>query len=133
MKSNLAEVMISVEYGKNNSADASTANNMTGLATGFIGFTKSGVSSSGTSDYMLFASSYETISGASSDPYAKSKEGGDIYSFSGGNFAYANYGVTHNGPGIGEFQSYGSIFQHTSSWAPLIILDGQLRVQTTRP
>ena len=46
MKSNLAEVMISVEYGKNNSADASTANNMTGLATGFIAFTKSGASSS---------------------------------------------------------------------------------------
>ena len=115
VKSNLAEVMISVEYGKNNSADASTANNMTGLATGFIGFTKSGASSAGTSDYMLFASSYETISGASSEPYIKSKEGGEVYGFSGGNFAYANWGVTSGSGGIPEFQAYGAIFQHTSA------------------
>ena len=59
MKSNLASDG-KCGVWENNSADASTANNMTGLATGFIGFTKV-EQAVGTSDYMLFASSYETL------------------------------------------------------------------------
>lgn len=115
VKSNLAEVMMSVEYGKNASADNSTSNNTTALSLGFIGFTKDGASSSGSAEYVLFASSYGTISGAVSEPYIKSKEGGDIYGFSGGNFSYAGWGVTSGSGGIPEFQSYGAIFQHTSA------------------
>jgi hypothetical protein len=115
VKSNLAEVMMSVEYGKNISADASSSNNLTALSLGFIGFTKDGASSSGSAEYVLFASSYDTISGASSEPYARSKEGGDIYGFAGGNFSYANWGVTSGQGGIPEFQSYGAIFQHSSA------------------
>ena len=115
MKSNLTEVMMSVEYGKNASADNSTSNNTTALSLGFIGFTKDGASSSGSAEYVLFASSYGTISGAVSEPYIKSKEGGDIYGFSGGNFSYAGWGVTSGSGGIPEFQSYGAIFQHTSA------------------
>jgi len=116
VKGDLSEVVVSVERNQNSTKAATTANNKTMPSVGYIGFTKSSTSSSpAAASYVLFASQYEEISGASSEPYLKSKEGGEVYHYSIGDFTYTDYSVTHNGPGIPTHQSYGSIYKHTEA------------------
>ena len=117
LKEDLEEVVVKVIGGKNPASDNTTSANYTMPSVGFIGFSQetATVADNSTSPYVLFASQYEPISGATQEPYIISQEGGAVFGFSGGNFSYSNYGVTAGGPGVETAQSWGAMFNHTSS------------------
>lgn len=58
------------------------------------------------SPYVLFSSMYGLISGATSEPYAITAEGGNVYSFFNGNFGY-QWGLGENANYIKQRQAYG--------------------------
>lgn len=58
------------------------------------------------SPYVLYSSMYSLISGASSEPYAITAEGGNVYSFFTGNFGY-QWGLGENANYIKQRQAYG--------------------------
>ena len=114
LKEKVAEVVIKVLGGKNPEQDLSTKFNHTMPSVGFIGFVKSdAIGSQEPSPYVLFASQYKLVEGTSEEPFIVSREGGEVKGFSAGKFTYADYGVTHNGPGTETAQSYGAIYRHT--------------------
>gem|GEM_PF-1471440 len=116
VKGYLKEVVVRVIGGKNPSADSSTSNNKTMPSVGFIAFSKTNaVGNSVASPYVLFASQYEEITGATSEPYIKSKEGGSVTGFNAGNFEYNNYAVTNEPKGLELFQGFGGQFKHSTA------------------
>ena len=111
----LEEVAVKVVGGKDATASA-TENNQVLLQVGYIGFSNdtASVPGNGASDYLLFASQYELIDGATQDPYAISEEDGDVYSFSGGDFYYT-WGLGENANSLIQRQAYGLQFNHTGA------------------
>ena len=119
LQSDLEEVAIKVVGGKDADASASTSGNSTLLQFGFITFVNSSGPVNGDSQYILFASQYEGINGASQDPWVRSQEGGEIYSFSNG-FTYRwGLGEVPAGYQPGDLriqrQAYGLQFDHGSA------------------
>ena len=116
LRTGVTEVVVQVIGGKNPEQDTTTSFNHTMPSVGFIGFTNStAVGSSAPAANVLFASQYAPIAGASAEPFIVTEEGGEVYGFSGGKFTYADYGVTHDGPGVPAAQAYGAIFQHSEA------------------
>ena len=116
LKEKMEEVVVKVIAGKNPKQDRSSTMNHTFPRVGFIAFVNStAIGSTAPTANVLFASQYTPIEGASGEPYIESQEGGEVYGFSGGKFSYADYGVTHNGPGVPTAQAYGAIYQHTEA------------------
>ena len=113
LQSDLEEVVIKVVGGKDTAASASTIGNSTLLQFGFITFINSSGPVNGDSGYVLFSSQYE-LKGASREPYANSKEDGDVYSFSDGGFGYT-WGLGENADYIIQRQAYGLEFTHSSA------------------
>ena len=115
LRTEVTEVVVQVIGGKNPEQDTTTSFNHTMPSVGFIGFTNStAVGSSAPAANVLFASQYAPIAGASAEPFIVTEEG-EVYGFSGGKFTYADYGVTHDGPGVPAAQAYGAIFQHSEA------------------
>lgn len=71
-------------------------------------------SSAPASPYILFASQYQLIAGATSEPYAKTQEMGNIYGFSGGGFTY-QWGLGTDANIMKERQAYGVQFGHSAA------------------
>ena len=71
-------------------------------------------SSAPASPYILFASQYQLIAGATSEPYAKTQELGNIYGFSGGGFTY-QWGLGTDANIMKERQAYGVQFGHSAA------------------
>lgn len=65
------------------------------------------------SPYILFASSFMGKAGATGEPYVVSGEGGDVFSFAGGGFAY-NWGLETDALRI-ERQAAGLQFAHAAA------------------
>ena len=116
LQSELEEVAIKVVGGKDADASASTSGNSTLLQFGFITFVNSSGPVNGDSEYLLFASQYETIDGATNDPYVRSNEGGNIFSFSGNGFVYDGYSLSSvaGEEHMIQRQAYGIQFAHGS-------------------
>ena len=112
LSSDLEEVVVKVVGGKDETASA-TENNEVLLQVGYIGFSNdtASVAGNGASDYLLFASQYELITG---DPDAVSDEGGYVYRFSGGDFFYT-WGLGEDPNFMIQRQAYGLQFNHTGA------------------
>ena len=117
LQSDLEEVVIKVVGGKDTAASVSTSGNSTLLQFGFITFVNSSGPVNGDSEYLLFASQYETIDGTTTDPYVRSDEGGNIFSFSGNGFVYDEYSLSSvaGEEHMVQRQAYGIQFAHGSS------------------
>ena len=115
LKADLEEVVVKVVGGKDATASA-TENNQVLMQVGYIGFSNdtASVAGNGASDYLLFASQYELIDGATAEPYAISDEDGDVYSFAGGDFFYT-WGLGENPDYLIQRQAYGLQFNHTGT------------------
>ena len=112
LKADLEEVVVKVVGGKDATASA-TEDNQVLMQVGYIGFSNDSdsVAGNGASDYLLFASQYELITG---DPDAVSDEGGYVYSFSGGDFFYT-WGLGEDPNFMTQRQAYGLQFNHTGA------------------
>ena len=115
LKADLQEVVVKVVGGKDATASA-TENNQVLMQVGYIGFSNdtASVAGNGASDYLLFASQYELIDGATQEPYAISDEDGEVHSFSGGDFFYT-WGLGANPDYLIQRQAYGLQFNHTGT------------------
>ena len=115
LKADLQEVVVKVVGGKDATASA-TENNQVLMQVGYIGFSNdtASVAGNGASDYLLFASQYELIDGATQEPYAISDEDGEVHSFSGGDFFYT-WGLGENPDYLIQRQAYGLQFNHTGT------------------
>ena len=115
LSSDLEEVVVKVVGGKDETASA-TENNEVLLQVGYIGFSNdtASVAGNGASDYLLFASQYELIDGATEEPFAISDEDGEVHSFSGGDFFYT-WGLGENPDYLIQRQAYGLQFNHTGT------------------
>ena len=115
LKADLQEVVVKVVGGKDAAASA-TENNQVLMQVGYIGFSNDTVSvaGNGASDYLLFASQYELIDGATEEPFAISDEDGEVHSFSGGDFFYT-WGLGENPDYLIQRQAYGLQFNHTGT------------------
>jgi hypothetical protein len=82
------------------------------VACGGSGITSS-VASTTASPYILFGSSFLGKAGATGEPYMVSGEGGDVFSFAGGGFAY-NYGLENDALRT-ERQAAGMQFAHAAA------------------
>ena len=115
LKADLEEVVVKVVGGKDATASA-TENNQVLMQVGYIGFSNdtASVAGNGASDYLLFASQYELIDGATEEPFAISDEDGEVHSFSGGDFFYT-WGLGENPDYLIQRQAYGLQFNHTGT------------------
>ena len=113
LKADLQEVVVKVVGGKDATA-SSTENNQVLMQVGYIGFSNdtASVPGNGSSDYLLFASQYELIDGATDEPYTISDEDGFVYGFSGGDF---NWAWSPNANEMIQRQAYGFQFYHTGA------------------
>lgn len=85
------------------------------VACGGGGITSTVAQSSVTaSPYVHFASQYDLIAGASSEPRAQTQELGSVYGFSGGSFAY-QWGLGENANYMKQRQAYGLQFGHSAA------------------
>lgn len=112
-----AEVMVSVEPGKNTSADASTSNNATMIVVGWIAFHDSSATptSTNTSKQVIFSTNYQKeTDGGDSTVKAKSGLNGTLRAGSGGNFGYGGWGVWENSD-MNQRQGFGVQWQQTGT------------------
>ena len=111
----LEEVVVKVVGGKDEIA-SETEGNQVLLQVGYIGFSNDteSVSGNGVSNYMLFASQYELIGGATGEPYVISDESGEVHSFSGGGLTYS-WGLGENADYLVQRQAYGLQFDHNNT------------------
>ena len=115
LSNGLEQVSVMVIGGRDASASATEDNHVL-LQVGYIGFSndQASVPGDGSSEHVLFASQYELIDGATSDPYAASQEDGGVYGFSGGDFFYT-WGLGEDSNFLIQRQAYGLQFDHNAT------------------
>lgn len=71
-------------------------------------------STTSVSPYVHFASQYDLIAGATSEPRARTQELGNVYGFSGGGFSY-QWGLGEDANFMKQRQAYGLQFGHSAA------------------